>query len=120
MVCISSQISWLQDRKCLALFPKHLPEEDVVLQVVILGLLPVTLSEFAVLPGLTEQVTLVPVPISSGSSLLASASRRTGAVQRVTRGAASCSDRALNYRLRTLKALSQQIPLAQDPAMSSS
>lgn len=90
-----------------------------MLQVVILGLLPGTLSEVAVLPVLTEQVMLVPEPVSSGSFLLTCASSRTGAVLQVP-GAASCSDRALSYRLRPLKALSQQIPLAQDPAMSSS
>lgn len=91
-----------------------------MLQVVILGLLPVTLSKVAVLPGLTEKVMLVPVPISSASFLLISAPSRTGAVQQVPRAAASCSDRALRCRLRTLKVLSQQIPLAQEPAMSSS
>lgn len=36
---------------------------------------------------LTEQGMLVPVPPSSGSSLLVSASSRTGAAQQVTRGA---------------------------------
>lgn len=80
----SSQISLLRGRNCLLLFSKLLPEEDV-LQVVILGLLPVTLSK--VLPVLTEQVMLIPVPISSVSLLSLCTSSSTGAVQQVTRGA---------------------------------
>jgi len=77
-----------------------------MLQVVILGLLPLTLKKVAVFHVLIEQVTLIPVPISSGFLLLTSASSITGAVKQMTYGAASCSDRALIYRLRSLKALS--------------
>lgn len=105
MVCSSSQILWLKNRNCLALFSKSLPKEDVMLQVVILGLLPVILSKVAVLHVLIEQVILIPVPISSGFLLLTSASSMTGAVKQMTCGAASCLDRALIYRLRSLKSL---------------
>lgn len=65
MVCSSSQILWLKNRNCLALLSKSLPEENVMLQVVILGLLRVTLNKVAGLPVLIEQVILIPVPICS-------------------------------------------------------
>lgn len=90
MVCSSSQILWLKNRNCLTLFSKSLPEEDVMLQVLILGLLPVTLNKVDVLHVLLEQVIHIPVPISSGFLLLTSASSMTGAVKQVTYGAASC------------------------------
>lgn len=99
MVCSSSQILWLKNRNCLALFSKSLPEEDVMLQVVILGVLPVTQNKVAVSHVLLEQVILLPVPIGSGFLLLTSASSMTGAVKQMTYGAASCSQRASIYRL---------------------
>lgn len=116
-VCSSSQILCLKNRNCLALFSKSLPEEDVMLQVVILGLLPITLNKVAGLHMLIKQVILIPVPIRSGFLLLTSASSLTGAVKQMTCRAAPCSDRALIYRLRSLKALSwaDQCPFGLGP-----
>lgn len=118
MICSRSQILWLKARNCLALFSKNLPEEDVMLQVVILGVLPVTQNQVAVLHVLTEQVMLIPVPISSVFLLLTSPSSMTRAVKQMTYGAASCSHRALRYRLRSLKALSwaDQCPFGLGPS----
>lgn len=77
-----------------------------MLQVVILGLLPVTLNNFAVLHVLIEQVLLIPVSISFDFLLLTSASSMTEAVRQMTYGVASCLDRTLIHRVKCLKALS--------------
>lgn len=106
IVCSSSQFLWFKNRNCLALFSKSLPKEDVLLQVVILGLLPVTLNNFAVLHVLIEQVLLIPVSISFDFLLLTSASSMTEAVRQMTYGVASCLDRTLIHRVKCLKALS--------------
>lgn len=98
-VCSSLLILWLKNRNCLALFSKSFPEEDVMLQVVILELLPVTQNNVTVLHMLIKQVMLIPLSISS-SFLLESASSMTGAAK-MTCDAASCSDRTLIYRLKS-------------------
>lgn len=81
MVCSIFQIVWLKNRNCLVVFSKRLPEEDVMLQVVILGLLPGTLNKVAVSHVPIEQVILIPVPISSAFLLLPSVSSMPGAVR---------------------------------------
>lgn len=96
-----------QGRKCLVLFPK--PEDDV-LQVVMLGLLPVTLSKVAVLPVLTEQVMLIPVPLSSASLPLISAASRCCLL--LTQGS--------EVQPQDSEGFVPADPLGQDPAMSSS